>query len=191
MKELYSRCSKAFRADEHEFNFQGHIYVNVNATIRRLNELEVTWSFQSKHFSHEVSPTLTNSDKNQYDCFAVGELTIGDLGTRLGTGADTNADLDTAAKSAQAYAIRKAANQFGIAMYLLQNPKEESELVKYLLKADADNTEDMKEAVIRLMRIRKIDPSAANLVTEFGVSLEELKDDPEIFYKILHKENRL
>lgn len=197
MKTLYEQLHKAFRADEHEWNNKKHIYVNVNATIQRLNELKdvaadpIGWSFESKHFSHSVNSKQTSTSKDQYNAFCVGELTIPDLGTRMGTGADTNADLDTASKSAQAYALRKAANQFGVAMYLLRNPGEEDELVKHLVNNDPDDSDAMKEGVIKLMAIRGIEVSAANLVDTFGVSLDNVKNDSEIFRKILQKENRI
>ncbi len=218
---LYDQLKKAFKADEHEFNFQGHIYVSVNATIERLNELLVVenewdmrirlgiapgaplppnaerilipsrWDWSSEHFSHSLNPVETRGGKPQYDCFTVGELSIEGLGTRMGSGADTNADLDTAAKSSQAYAMRKAGNQFGLAMYLLRNPAKEAELVKFLVNADQDDPVAMKQAVTMLMDIRKLDPTAANLLSEFNVTLQDIKDDSETFLKILQKENRI
>lgn len=191
MNDLYRHCYKAFRSDEHEWNGKKHIYVNVNATIQRLNELGVPWSFESKHFNSQVSPNTTNAGKTQYDSFCVGELTIEGLGKRMGTGADTNMDLDTSAKSAQAYSLRKAANQFGVAMYLLRNPKKEEALVKFLENNDPDDSDAMKEAVVMLMEIRKLDVSAANIVSEFDVDLEQLKTDSEVWVKILKSENRI
>lgn len=201
MNDLYKQCYKAFRADEHEHNGKGHIYVSVNSTIQRLNELQIQtdsnfwepadWSFQSKHFTTAISPTQTRNGKDQYDAFCVGELTIPGLGTRMGTGADTNADLDTASKSSQAYALRKAGNQFGIAHYLLMNPKEEDALVKHLVASDEDDVAAMQLGVTMLMDIRKIDVSAANIVSTFGVTLDDLKTDSEVWLKILKGENRI
>lgn len=196
IETLQQQLTKSFRADEHEWNGKGHIYVNVNATIQRLNELNdvgqpAFWSFTSSHFSSSVSPTVTKAGKAQYDSFVVGELRIADLGSRMGTGADTNMDLDTSAKSAQAYALRKAANQFGVAMYLLRNPKEEELLVKHLMNNDPDDNDAMKEAVVMLLGIRKLEVSATNIVKEFGVTLESLKNDKEVWLNILKSENRL
>lgn len=197
IKTLQQQLTKSFKADQHEWNGKGHIYVSVNSTIERLNSLidaagdPVPWDFQSKHFSTAISPTKTRNGKDQYDAFCVGELSIGNLGIRMGTGADSNADLDTASKSSQAYALRKGGNYFGVAMYLLMNPKEEDALVKHLVNNDPDDVDAMKEAVVLLLKIRKLDVSAANLMAEFGVTLEQLKDDSEVWVKILKSENRI
>lgn len=203
IESLQKQLSKAFKADQHEWNGKGHIYVNVNSTIERLNSLvdidgwPVPWSFGNKHFSTAISPTRTKptpafpDGKAQYDAFCVGELTIGALGTRMGTGADTNVDLDTASKSSQAYSLRKGANYFGVAMYLLTNPQQESDLVKYLNSSDVDDSEAMKAAVLMVMEIRKIEVSAVNLCNEFNIDIERFKTDGEVWKDILVQENRI
>lgn len=185
MNDLYKQCYKAFRADEHEWLQNKFIYVTVNSTIQRLNELSEMWDLRYMNSGLELQPP-----KN-YLAHCSAELTIPGLGTRMGNGAASLGDPDNAFKSAQAYALRKAANQFGVAHYLLMNPNEESDLVKHLLAHDPDDAEAMKQGVIMLMGIRDKEVSAANLVAEFNISLEQLKTDSEVWQKILRGENRI
>lgn len=224
MNDLYKQCHKAFKAEEHEWLQNKFIYVTVNSTIQRLNELvlggplkevygfgekvdndpsriptferlttPVQWSLEHSN-SSLVPYDVTNSSgvvKTNFLSHCAVELTIPGLGTRMGSGADSSFDPDNAAKSAQAYALRKAANQFGVAHYLLMNPEKESDLVKHLLASDIDDEVAMKTGVVMLMEIRKLDVSTANLQAEFKVSLEDIKGDVEIFKKILQQENRI
>lgn len=195
MNDLYKQCYKAFRADEHEWLQNKYIYVTVNSTIQRLNELydgagySIGWSLTHKDSS--LVETVDNKGRPSYLTTCSAELTIPGLGTRMGSGAATNGDPDNSFKAAQAYALRKAGNQFGVTHYLLMNPEAESNLVKHLLNNDPDDTEAMKEAVVMLMKIRNLEVSAANLVQEFDIDLEQLKTDSEVWRKILVGENRI
>lgn len=183
--DLYKQCYKAFRADEHEWLQKKYIYVTVNSTIQRLNELSTAWDLRYMNSGLEIQ-----LPKN-YLAHCSAELTIPGLGTRMGSGAASIPDPDNAFKAAQAYALRKAANQFGVAHYLLMNPEEESDLVKHLLNNDPDDGDAMKQAVVMLMGIRKLEVSAANIVSTFDVDLEQLKTDSEVWTKILKQENRI
>lgn len=189
MDNRYKEFYKAFRADEHEWLQNKFIYVTINSTIQRLNEACPDWSLQQKHFNMVLNPS--KGKNGEYESVMVAELSIPNMGTRMGTGAASNFDPDNSAKSAQAYALRKAANQFGVAHYLLMNPENESDLVKYLLANDWDDREAMKQACTMLLDIRKVEVSADGFINTFDVTLDELKNDEEIFKKILKQENRI
>lgn len=214
---LYKQCYKAFRADEHEWLQNKFIYVTINSTIQRLNELvvpEESYQYNNRTGSNgPIPPTvqrmlvpvewgleykdatftsyLDAKGKPAFLASCHAELEIPGLGIRMGSGADSSFDPDNAVKSAQAYCLRKAANQFGIAHYLLMNPEKESDLVKQLKNNDPDDDEEMKKAVVMLLDIRKLEPSLENLVGEFGVTVDQVKNDTEIFKKILKQENRI
>lgn len=131
--------SRYFLPEEHEWNEQRHVYVGVPHTIRRLNEAG-PWSFTLS--KSEVLPTgkTTRSGKDIFRCDVIGELFIDDLGERSGSGSDESHDVDTAMKSAQAYALRKAGNLFGIALYLWDDAGQ-----KYA--EDPSNLDNLKQIV--------------------------------------------
>jgi hypothetical protein len=83
----------------------------------------------------------TTNDKAQYGFWCHGTLEINVDGVwvrRDGSGADINVEPDTAAKSAQAYALRKAGNYFNLARYLMK--KSERDMIglqkQYLSSGD-------------------------------------------------------
>ena len=114
-------------------------YVSIDGYINRLNDvLGGLWSWSINDYQiADAAPT--KSGKPQYTAVVQGTLTIilSDIGvvsvgndedsflttqraqvSRDGIGANTNFDPDTAVKSAQAEALKKACHQFGIALYL-------------------------------------------------------------------------
>jgi len=114
-------------------------YVSIDGYINRLNDvLGGMWSWSINDWKI-ADAALTKSGKPQYTAVVQGTLTIilSDIGvvsigtdedsflttqraqvSRDGIGANTNFDPDTAVKSAQAEALKKACHQFGIALYL-------------------------------------------------------------------------
>ena len=114
-------------------------YVSIDGYINRINDvLGGLWSWSINDYQIADAPP-TKSGKPQYTAVVQGTLTIilSDIGvvsvgndedsflttqraqvSRDGIGANTNFDPDTAVKSAQAEALKKACHQFGIALYL-------------------------------------------------------------------------
>jgi hypothetical protein len=115
-------------------------YVSIDGYINRLNEvLKHNWAWQINTWKI-TKATPTKSGKPQYMAVVQGTLTIilSDIGvvsigesdddaflttqkamiSRDGIGANINFDPDTAVKSAQAEALKKACHQYGIALYL-------------------------------------------------------------------------
>jgi len=116
-------------------------YVAIDGYINRLNEvLGHAWAWQINSWKIKDAPP-TKSGKPQYMAVVQGTLTIilSDIGvitvggdddeepylttqkamiSRDGIGANVNFDPDTAVKSAQAEALKKACHQYGIALYL-------------------------------------------------------------------------
>lgn len=128
-REMLDFLAAEFEADEHEY-VQGMIYIGINPTIRRLNawsaEYNQPWDFELQDPVIENTGKMTGGNKPKpiYRATVVGSLTLGGygdgrLGTRDGSGSAESFDMDTAVKSAQAYALRKAGNLFGVAGYLL------------------------------------------------------------------------
>ena len=121
-------------------NQSGQDYVAIDGYINRLNDvLGAMWSWQINDWKiMDAAPT--KSGKPQYTAVVQGTLIVflTDVGVislggddddaflttqkaqvaRDGIGANTNFDPDTAVKSAQAEALKKACHQFGIALYL-------------------------------------------------------------------------
>jgi hypothetical protein len=101
-------------------------YVSAEATIRWLNDIVgYNWSWVIDSYQVEPHPERTKSDKLQWMSVVMGTLSIYDpqdpenlLAARSGVGAGVNADPDTAVKTATAEALKKASNQYGVALYL-------------------------------------------------------------------------
>lgn len=148
-KNLSEMCHRPFRYWELQKNFKGHLYASIQATQARLNNLGVPWDLTHNSLVVERYQALNkkNETVTNYDAFCSVQLHIEGLGTRMGTGADTNQDCDTATKSALAYALRKAGNQFGIAWYITNKPAEEVALWSFLIDADLTDLDDLKEVV--------------------------------------------
>lgn len=187
-KEMLEFLEAEFEPDEHKYEQGGNLYVGIDPTIRRLNEFQkkfdVDWHFdikQSTHTSENVPET--KNGKPQYLATVTCSLTIGDyncgLGTRDGEGAAINFDPDTAKKSAQAYALRKAGNQFGIALYL--KSVEDRESMEQQMR-DAGEVTALKSQLIDVAELNGVvfedDPSKNLLMVaaHFKVLPADLKD---------------
>lgn len=92
-------------------------YVPIDAVIRRYLEAAPDYQHDVEMVKVEVGPNTTSSGKPMY--IAVAKATIVAFGVaRGGLGAGENHDLDTAVKTADAEAFKKAANKFGTALEL-------------------------------------------------------------------------
>ena len=161
-------------------NQSGQDYVSIDGYINRLNEvLGHAWAWQINDWKlYPDAAPPTKNGKPQYLAVVQGTLTIilNDIGvvsigtdedsflttqraqvSRDGIGSNINFDPDTAVKSAQAEALKKACHQFGIALYLWQ--EAEREFIA-LQKAATTNDIALKSlAVAYTQRIHELDPA--------------------------------
>lgn len=144
---LLDQCHRPFKYWQHEFLQGKFIYVRVQDTVLRLNSLGVPWSFDQGPVEITESPLKTKNGSVQWDAVTYGQLSIEGMGSRGAPGASTNTDKDNASKAAHSFALRKAASLFGVSHYLMQHPKEETDLVNFLNNADLTDLSDLKKAV--------------------------------------------
>lgn len=158
-------------------NQSGQDYVAIDGYINRLNDvLGAMWSWQINDWKiMDAAPT--KSGKPQYTAVVQGTLMVflTDVGVislgedddsflttqkaqvaRDGIGANTNFDPDTAVKSAQAEALKKACHQFGIALYLWS--EAERDFVE-LQRQAANNDIALKQLVVAYtQRVLELEP---------------------------------
>jgi len=161
-------------------NQSGQDYVAIDGYINRLNEVlghAWAWEINSSEFYPDAAPATKNG-KPQYVAIVRGTLTVilSDVGvvtiggedddaflttqkamiSRDGIGAGLNFDPDTAVKTAQAEALKKACHQFGIALYLWDSA--ERDFVE-LQRQAATNDVALKQLVVAYtQRILELDP---------------------------------
>ena len=159
-------------------NQSGQDYVSIDGYINRLNDvLGAMWSWSVNDWKiADAAPT--KSGKPQYTAVVQGTLTIilSDIGvvsvgidedsflttqraqvSRDGIGSNINFDPDTAVKSAQAEALKKACHQFGIALYLWQ--EAERDFVALQKSAKTNDIALKSLAVAYTQRIHELDPA--------------------------------
>jgi len=154
-------------------------YVAIDGYINRLNDvLGHAWAWQINTWEINDAPP-TKSGKPQYMAVVQGTLTIilSDIGvisvgdeddgepylttqkamiSRDGIGANVNFDPDTAVKSAQAEALKKACHQYGIALYLWD--AAERDFVE-LQRQAATNDVALKQLVVAYaQRVLELEP---------------------------------
>jgi hypothetical protein len=153
-------------------------YVAINQYINRLNDvLGALWSWSINDWKIMDAPP-TKSGKPQYTAIVQGTLMIvlNDIGVvsvgegdddaflttqratvaRDGIGANTNFDPDTAVKSAQAEALKKACHQFGIALYLWES--DERDYVELQRQAVTNDGALQKLVVLYTQQLLELDP---------------------------------
>jgi hypothetical protein len=160
-------------------NQSGQDYVAIDGYINRLNEvLGHAWAWQINTWEiREAGETRTG--KPQYMAVVQGTLTIilSDIGvvsvgdeddgepylttqkamiSRDGIGANINFDPDTAVKSAQAEALKKACHQYGIALYLWD--AAERDFVELQRRAASDDVALKQLVVAYTQRTLEMDP---------------------------------
>jgi hypothetical protein len=153
-------------------------YVAIDGYINRLNEvLKHAWAWQINTWQiTDAAPT--KSGKPQYMAVVQGTLTVilSDIGvvsigqddddaflttqkamiSRDGIGANINFDPDTAVKSAQAEALKKACHQYGIALYLWD--AAERDFVELQRQASKNDTALKQLVVAYTQRALELDP---------------------------------
>ena len=155
-------------------------YVAIDGYINRLNDvLGHAWAWQINTWEiREAGETRTG--KQQYMAVVQGTLTIilSDIGvisvsdsddepylttqkamiSRDGIGANINFDPDTAVKSAQAEALKKACHQYGIALYLWD--AAERDFVELQRQASKNDTALKQLVVSYTQRALELDPGS-------------------------------
>jgi hypothetical protein len=162
-------------------NQSGQDYVAINDYINRLNDvLGHAWAWQVNDWKlYPDAAPPTKNGKPQYLAVVQGSLSIylNDVGVisiggeddedaflttqkavivRDGIGSNINFDPDTAVKSAQAEALKKACHQYGIALYLWD--EAERDFVA-LQKSAATNDIALKQLVLLYtQRVLELEP---------------------------------
>ena len=162
-------------------NQSGQDYVAIDDYINRLNEvLGHAWAWQINDWKlyPDAAPD-TSKGKKQYLAVVQGSLSVflSDIGVisigaeddddaflttqkavvvRDGIGSNINFDPDTAVKTAQAEALKKACHQYGIALYLW---KEAERDFIALQKSAANNDVALKQLVVAYtQRVLELEP---------------------------------
>lgn len=138
-------------------------YVAIDGYINRLNDvLGSNWSWSVNTWEFRDAPP-TAKGKPQYMAVVSGTLSIkiGDEDmfsyvSRDGIGAGFNFDPDTAVKTAQAEALKKACHQFGIALYLWD--AAERDYVELQRRAGNDDVALKRLAVAYTNRVLELGP---------------------------------
>jgi hypothetical protein len=162
-------------------NQSGQDYVSIDGYINRLNDVlgaMWSWSVNDWKLYPDAAPPTKNG-KPQYLAVVQGSLSIflSDIGVisigaeddddaflttqkavvvRDGIGSNINFDPDTAVKTAQAEALKKACHQYGIALYLW---KEAERDFIALQKSAANNDVALKQLVVAYtQRVLELEP---------------------------------
>lgn len=153
-----------FHPSQVKKNQSNQDYISIDGYINRLNDvLGASWSWSVNNWEFRDGPP-TAKGKPQYIAVANGTLTINDsvLGihsSRDGIGAGFNFDPDTAVKTAQAEALKKACHQFGIALYLWD--EEEREWVQQQRDAVSNDVALKKVVMEYTIKALNLDPYEA------------------------------
>jgi hypothetical protein len=157
-------------------------YVDWTSVVHRLNEVSPDWE---THSTLEHFDTAGTDDKGKIKYVVVIRigLTVG-LVTRYGYGADVDTDPDKAAKTAQAEALKKAANQFGIAIELW-----DADHRGLLADVRSGNIASLKAAVADLVPgFDEAKDKPAAILTHFGLADDADLSDVDLLYSLLIKD---
>jgi Rad52/22 family double-strand break repair protein len=177
MNMIPEELTRKFHPSLVKKNQSGQDYVAIDGYINRLNEvIGHGWTWSINNWKIMDAPP-TKSGKPQYIGVVQGTLGIflSDVGVismgadddsflttqkaivyRDGIGANTNFDPDTAVKSAQAEALKKACHQFGIALYLWD--AAERDYVELQRRASTDDLALKQLVVAYTNRVLELDP---------------------------------
>lgn len=172
--------TKRFHHSQVRKNQSNQDYVSIDGYINRLNTvLGHKWAWSVNHWEFRDAPP-TAKGKPQYLAVVsgtlmvmlddIGVVSVGDgesgfltsqrgLIARDGIGAGMNFDPDTAVKTAQAEALKKACHQFGIALYLWS--EDERDYVELQRKAMADDISLKKLVMNYVIDQMRLDPDEA------------------------------
>lgn len=162
-------------------NQAGQDYVSIDGYINRLNDVlghAWAWEINDWKLYPDAAPPTKNG-KPQYLAVVQGSLhvVLDDIGvvsigtdedsfltssraavSRAGIGSNINFDPDTAVKTAQAEALKKACHQYGIALYLWQ--EAERDFIA-LQKAAVTSDSALKSlAVAYTQRVNELEPAS-------------------------------
>jgi hypothetical protein len=171
MSTIPAELTKRFHHTAVRKNPKGQDYVAIDGYINRLNDVVgINWDWHVDKFELRDAPP-TSSGKPQYLAIVTGWLQIAfpkpdglddaywtytGSSRRNGIGAGLNFDPDTAVKTAQAEALKKACHQFGIALYLWS--EEERDFVQ-MQRAAANDDVGLKRLVMEYtIRQQGLDP---------------------------------
>lgn len=161
-------------------------YVGWDSVVRRLNDVVgAGWSISIKDSSATLLPGQERNGKPMFLAQVRGSLTIlidGDYVTREGVGADVDTDPDKALKTAQAEALKKAGNQFGIALELWT--EEGREAVAKGRVIEAGDLGSLKRAAFEKAIASGADATPESVAEKLGITVEELQD-AEVLRRIL------
>ena len=178
MTDLPAGLTERFHPSQVKKNPKGQDYISIDGYINRLNEILGTkwaWTINHIEWNSDVMPPTRNGQQ-QFMAVVHGTLTIvtDDIGftamdeandvltsmrslsSRDGLGAGVNYDPDTALKTAQAEALKKACHQYGIALYLWD--EEERDFVEMQRKAANDDTALKRLVMEYTIRQKGLDP---------------------------------
>jgi len=189
-------------------NQSGQDYVPIDGYINRLNEVlghAWAWHINDWKFYPDAAPQ-TSTGKNQYMAIVQGTLTVllSDVGvistgdgeegiltsasariSRDGIGAGVNFDPDTAVKTAQAEALKKACHQFGIALYLWS--EAERDFIALQKRAAGDDAALKQLIMAYTQRELEVDtgvvPDADQMLKVLGLKEWDLDKAREILTK--------
>lgn len=178
-KTQLEQLAAEFKPEEHKTRSQGGTkltYLSIDATINRLNAvLGAGWSTEAKTSVTPLDGTF----------LAVCELTLkgtidGTEKSAYGVGADKAGDVDKAAKTALAEALKKAGHQLGIGLYLWDADSRGA--IEKKQKLAGASTATLKQEVFKIAksRIAKDSPTAKDIAELFGVAPGDLADDAKL-----------
>lgn len=190
MNEVLKKLSAPFSSDEVRQRSDGRggklDYVGWDSVVRRLNDVVgLDWSLQIKQASVVLTDQTTKGGKPLYMAQVMVELALmrgtgplvgngPDATRRGGVGAALMADPDDALKTAQAEALKKASNQYGMALELWT--EEGREIVAKGRAASSGDIGAMKALVFEKALMEGAEPTAESVAKTLGITLEELQD---------------
>lgn len=147
--------------------------------MRRLNEVVgLFWNLEVKGSSVRPSDQTTQKGKPLYLAEVQVALSVseadGSTSTRGGVGAALMADPDDALKTAQAEALKKASNQFGMALELWT--EEGRDVVAKGRAAASGDVNALKTLVFEKALALGAEPNAESVAKTLGVDPEALQD---------------
>jgi hypothetical protein len=183
MSELLKALSAPFPASEVRQRSDGRggklDYVGWDSVVRRLNdEVGLNWNLDIKASSVRLTDQTTNKGKPLYLAEVQVALTIGEhedrTSTRGGVGAALMADPDDALKTAQAEALKKASNQYGMALELWT--EEGREVVARGRAVAGGDLSVLKQEVFQLALAQGAEPNANSVAETLGIDVSDLQD---------------
>lgn len=159
-----SELTERFHHSQVRKNQSNFDFVAIDDYINRLNNvLGSNWHWEIRKWEFRDGPATKNG-KPQYIAIVSGCLTL-DLRdsdhkhmiSRDGVGAGFNFDPDTAIKTAQAEALKKACHQYGIALYLWS--EDERDFVQMQRDAMHDDVALKRLVMEYTIREAELDPA--------------------------------